>query len=53
MSILQKNTLNLIENNANPKHATIDNPANYKAESMACSSAEHDMVARSILATYR
>lgn len=53
MTIIQNNTLNIIENNARPKHASIDTSANYKAESTVCSNSERDMVARSILATYR
>lgn len=53
MTIIQNNTLNIIENNASPKHSSIDTSANYKAESLSCSNAEHDMIARSILSTYR
>lgn len=52
LDILQKNTLNLIENNASKKHAIIDNVENYKKESLLCSSAEHEIVAKSILSSY-
>lgn len=52
LDILQKNTLNLIENYSGKRHATIDSPENYKKESQLCSSAEHEMIARSILSIY-
>lgn len=52
MQILQKNTLNLIENYAGKRHASIDNVENYTKESQLCSSAEQQMVAKSILGIY-
>ena len=49
LEILQKNTLNTIENYAVKRHNTIDNPDNYKRESQLCSSNEHEMISKSIL----
>lgn len=52
LDILQRNTLNLIENYSGKRHATIDTPENYKQESQLCSSAEQQMIAKSILSIY-
>lgn len=52
LDILQKNTLNLIDNYASKKHALIDNIENYKKESLLCSFAEQEIVSKSILSTY-
>lgn len=52
LQVLQKNTLNVIENYASKRHSSIDNPDNYKKESQLCSSAEQQMIAKSILGIY-
>lgn len=52
MDILQKNTLNLIENYSAKRHAGIDTLENYRKESQVCSSTEQQMIAKSILSIY-
>lgn len=52
MDILQRNTLNLIENYSGKRHSAIDTMENYRKESQLCSNTEHEMIARSILSVY-
>lgn len=52
MDVLQRNTLNLVENYSGKRHAAIDTTENYRKESQLCSSAEQQMIARSILPGY-